>query len=100
MNWAKLISDNICVIFNDLLHSTRLNVIDLAAEEVRRIDADFLALFDESRLSTFEKVQEKLTFMLNQKIFKNSIAETIEDFPIDEWKKLKTTGATLISFKV
>jgi hypothetical protein len=95
-----MISDNICVIFNDLLHSTRLNVIDLAAGKVRRIDADFLALFDESRLSTFEKVQEKLTFMLNQKIFKNSMAETIEDFPIDEWKKLKTTGATLISFKV
>jgi len=38
--------------------------------------------------------------MLNQKIFKSSIAETIEDFPIDEWKKLKTTAATLISFKM
>ena len=88
------------MIFNNLLHSTRLNVIDLAAEKVRRIDADFIALFDDSRLSTFKKVQEKLTFMLNQKIFKSSIAETIEDFPIDEWKKLKTTAATLISFKM
>jgi len=94
------LKDNICVIFNNLLHSTRLNVIDLAAEKVRRIDADFIALFDDSRLSTFKKVQEKLTFMLNQKIFKSSIAETIEDFPIDEWKKLKTTAATLISFKM
>ena len=88
------------MIFNDLLHSNRLNVIDLASEEVRRIDADFLALFNESRLGTFQHVQEKLTFMLNQKIFRNSVAETIENFPIDDWKKLRTNAATLISFKV
>ena len=82
------------------MESTRLNIIDLAAENVRRLDADFLGVFNESRLACFKQVQDKLSFMMGQKIFKESLRDIIENFPLEEWKNLKIIGATLLSFEM
>ncbi|CAG5113862.1 Oidioi.mRNA.OKI2018_I69.chr2.g7952.t1.cds [Oikopleura dioica] len=97
---GTFLKENICVIFNDLMESRRLNIIDLAAENVRCIDADFLGLFNESRLACLKEVQDKLSFMMGQKIFKESLRDIIENFPLEEWKNLKTIGASLLSFDI
>ena len=82
------------------MESRRLNIIDLAAENVRCVDADFLGLFNESRLTCLKEVQDKLSFMMGQKIFKESLRDIIENFPLEEWKNLKTIGASLLSFEM